>query len=120
MGKGLTPKKGIIMDFKFDAATFAMIQDLVFPLVKTLTGFDPAEWAGEKSELFIKVGDGFADVSALFLLVGTALEDGKLSEEEITAIIADAKELPDAIDAIVAFFEEEEAEEPVVDPEPEA
>ena len=108
------------MDFKFDGATFEMIQNLVFPLVTTLTGFDPTVWVGEKSELFIKVGDGFADLSALFILVGTALEDGKLTAEEIEAIITDAKELPDAIDAIVAFFEDEEpvVEEPPVEEPP--
>lgn len=102
------------MDFKFDAATFEMIQSLAFPLVKTLTGFDPEEFIGEQSELFVKVGDGFADVSALFLLVGSALEDGKLSAEELEAIIADAKELPEAIDAIVGFFEDEEVVDPPV------
>lgn len=106
------------MDFTFNAATFEMIQNLVFPLVKTLTGFDTETWAGEKSELFIKVGDAFADVSALFMVVGTALEDGRLSGAEIEEIIANAKELPEAIDAIVGFFEDEPVvEEPPVEPE---
>ena len=104
------------MDFKFDGATFEMIQNLVFPLLKTLVGFDAEAWTGEQSELFIKVGDGFADVSALFLVVGAALEDGKLSAAEIEEIILKAKELPEAIDNIVAFFEDEE--EPVVEEPP--
>jgi len=102
------------MDFKFDAATLEMVQNLAFPLVATLTGFDPAEFVGEKSELFIKVGDGFADVSALFLVIGTALEDGKLSAEEINEIILKAKDLPGAIDDIVGFFDDEEE---IVEPE---
>ncbi len=107
------------MDFKFDAATFEMIQNLAFPLIATLTGFDTAGFVGEKSELFIKVGDGFADLSALFVLVGTALEDGKLTAEEIEGIIVKAKDLPEAIDSIVGFFEDEEEpiEEPIVGPE---
>ena len=100
--------------FKFDAATFEMIQGIAYPLIKTLTGFDPEAFVGEQSELFVQVGDGFADVSALFLLVGSALEDGKLSAVELEEIIAAAKDLPEAIDNIVGFFEDEE--EVVVDP----
>ena len=49
---------------EFNAATFEMVQNLAFPLIATLTGFDPAEWVGEQSELFIQVGDAFADVAA--------------------------------------------------------
>ena len=101
------------MDFKFDAATFEMIQGLVFPLLKTLIGFDTEEWVGEQSELFITVGEGFADVATLFTVVGTALEDGKLSAEEIEDIITKAGALPDAIDEIVGFFEDDD--EPVDD-----
>lgn len=108
-------------DFKFDAATFEMIQNLAFPLIETLTGFDPAEWTGDKAELFVRVGDGLGDLSALFLVVGSALEDGKLSADEINEIILKAVTLPEAIDNIVAFFEDEDIiEEPVIeDPLPE-
>ena len=92
-----------------------MIQGLAYPLISTLTGFDPAAFVGDQSELFIKVGDGFADVSALFLVIGTALEDGKLTADEINEIILKAKDLPAAIDDIVGFFEDEEVvEEPPV------
>lgn len=95
----------------FDVKTFEMIQSLVFPLVKSLAGFDVEAFVGDKSELFIKVADGLADVSALFMVVGTALEDGKLSAEEIEAIIAEAKDLPEALDAIIGFFDAEEVVE---------
>lgn len=96
------------MEFKFDAASFEMVQSLAFPLIKALTGFDTAEFVGEQSELFIKVGDAFGDISALFVVIGTALEDGKLTAEEINAIILGAKSIPEAIDAIVGFFEDDE------------
>lgn len=99
---------------KFDTSTFAMVQGLAFPLIATLTGFDPAEWVGDQSELFIRVGDGFADISALFIVIGTALEDGKLTAEEIEAIITTAQTLPDAIDNIVGFFEDDEEDLPDV------
>jgi hypothetical protein len=99
---------------RFDAATFEMIQTLAYPLISTLTGFDPGEWVGEQSELFIKVGDGFADISALFIVIGTALEDGKLTAEELEAIISKAQTLPDAIDDIVGFFEDEDEVVPEV------
>ena len=95
---------------KFDAATFEMVQSLAFPLIATLTGFNPAEWVGDKSELFIQVGDAFADVSALFTVIGSALEDGKLTAVEIEAIIEKAQTLPDAIEEIVGFFDDEEVE----------
>ena len=97
--------------FTFDAATFEMIQNLLFPLLKTLIGFDTEEWVGEQSELFIAVGEGFADVAQLFIVVGTALEDGKLSAEEIEDIITKAVALPDAIDEIVDFFDDDDEPE---------
>ena len=92
------------LEFKFDAATFEMIQNLAFPLIASLTGFDAAAWAGEQSELFIKVGEGFTQVSELFITIGTALQDGKLTAEEIEGIIAEAKDIPAALDSITAFF----------------
>lgn len=88
------------MDLKFDAATFEMIQALVFPLVQALSGFDAQGYVGEKSEIFMKVGEGLMDLSILFTLVGTALNDGKLSAVEIEEIIAKAKTLPLAITEI--------------------
>jgi len=90
---------------EFNTQTFEMIQNLAFPLIATLTGFDPAEWAGDKAELFLRVGDGFADVSKLFIVIGEALEDGRLTSEELEAIITQAKTLPDAIDNISGFFD---------------
>lgn len=91
-----------MMEFKFDAATFEMVQALVFPLVQSLAGFDAQGWVGEKSEMFAKVGEGLMDLSILFTLVGTSLKDGKLTAVEIEAIIAKAKTLPLAIAEITA------------------
>lgn len=95
----------------FSTQTLELVQGLVFPLLKSLTGFDAAEFAGEKSQLFIIVSEALSDLSTLFMLVGTALEDGKLTVAEIEAIVAEAKTIPDAIDAIVAFFDDEETPE---------
>ena len=89
-------------ELKFDAATFEMVQSLVFPLIKTLAGFDAEAWVGDKSVMFSEVGEGLMDLSILFTLVGTALKDGKLTAEEISAIITQAKELPLAIAEITA------------------
>lgn len=96
------------MAFEFSTATFEMIQQLVYPLLKTLVGFDAQAWTGDKSELFLHIGDLFSDIGALFTVVGTALEDGILTAAEIETIIADAKTIPDAIDQIVGFFKDEE------------
>ena len=95
----------------FNEATLEMIQDLVYPLVLTFTGFDAAGYVGEKSDLFIHVGEGLSDLSGLFILVGTALEDGRLTYSEIEAIIAKANELPEALDAIMSFFDADEVSE---------
>ena len=97
-------------EFKFTPATFVTVQNLVYPLIATFLDFNPAEWVGDQSELFIKVGDGLGDLSALFILIGTALEDGILTVEEIEAIIAKALTLPEAIDAISEFFEDDTPE----------
>lgn len=87
-------------EFKFDAATFEMVQSLVFPLVQTLVGFDAQGWVGDKSVMFTEVGEGLMDLSILFTLVGAALKDGKLTAEEISAIITQAATLPLAIEEI--------------------
>lgn len=92
----------------FETKTWEMIQDLVFPLLKTFTGFDAVEFAGEKSVLFTEVGEGLDELSKLFLLAGTALEDGKLTAEEIEAIVAQALTLPDALDAISSVFADDD------------
>ncbi len=95
------------MEFKFDAATFVMVQNLVYPLVTALANFKPEEWVGEKSELFMSVGDALADISTLFTVAGSAIEDGRLTVEEIEEIITQAATIPVAIDKIVGFFEED-------------
>ena len=99
------------MEFKFDAATFEMLQNLSFPLIKALTGFDPEEWVGDKSELFITVGESFGEVSSLFLIAGAALEDGRLSADELNEIIAQAATLPDALENILGFFDDDDEED---------
>ena len=98
------------MDLKFDAATFETVQRLIFPLVKTLVGFDAQTWTGEKSELFILIGDGLGDLASLFIMAGTALEDGLLTEVELEEIIAKAITLPAALAEITSFFESEEVQ----------
>jgi len=98
------------MEFKFDEATLQMIQELAYPIILKFTGFDPSEWVGTQSELFIKIGDGFNDLAAFFIVIGTALEDGILTMEEILEIVEKAVSLPEAIDNVVDFFETDEDE----------
>lgn len=100
------------MEFNFNTATFETVQSLLFPIIKSLVGFDTSEWVGEQSELFIRVGDAFADIATLFTVVGTALEDGIATEAELNDIISKAKSIPEAIEQIVAFFDDEEPEVP--------
>lgn len=99
------------MELKFSAQTLETIQSLVYPLLKTLIGFDGTAWVGEKSELFIKIGDSFGELSELFLMAGAALEDGILSEEEIGDIIAQAKTVPEAVSKILEFFSDDDTVE---------
>ena len=105
-------------EFKFSMATFEMIQQLAYPLVSSLTGFDPAEFVGEKSVLLTKVGEGFAEISELFLLGGQALADGLLTTEEFEALVAEAQDIPVALEAVKGFFDP--PAEPEVPVEPEA
>ena len=100
------------MAFEFSTATIETIQKMAYPLVLALTGFDATAWVGDKSELFNKIGEAFGDISTLFLVIGTALEDGILTSVEIEAIIAKAETLPAAIEEIIGFFKDE----PVVTP----
>lgn len=99
------------MSFKFDSSTFETVQNLLYPVILSLTGFDTSAWVGEQSQLLVNVGDALGDLSALFVLAGTALEDGKITAAELDAIIAQAKTLPEAIDEISGFFGEPEPSE---------
>ena len=85
---------------KFDAATFETVQRLVYPLVDTLFDFNPAEFVGDKAELFSAIAEAMSDVSTLFFLAADALTDGILSEEEIAGIIAQAGAVIDAVSEI--------------------
>lgn len=96
------------MEFKFDAATFEMVQNLVFPLVKSLAGFDVEAFVGDKSQMFKEASEALDEVSALFMLVGTALEDGRLSADEVEAIVLKAKTIPEAVDELLNLFGSEE------------
>lgn len=86
----------------FDTHTLVTIQDLLIPVIKSFTGFDAGAFAAGKAEMFNLVADGFGDLSMLFTLIATALEDGRLTVEEINAIVTQAKTLPVAIDAIAS------------------
>lgn len=86
----------------FDTQTLVTIQQLLIPVLKTFTGFDLAAFEAGNADVFILVADGFGSLSTLFTLIGTALQDGLLSVEEINAIVTQAKTLPLAIDAITS------------------
>lgn len=90
--------------FDFSAATFETIEGLVYPLIKTLFGFDVANEVGSKAEIFTTVGDGFQDIADLFHAAGKALEDGILTAEEIGDIITKALTVKDAIAIIKSKF----------------
>lgn len=93
------------MAFDFTTQTFEQVQRLVFPLVETLFGVDVDGFVGESSELFQEVGEGLDQIAGLFFLAAQALEDGILTAEELDGIIANAKELPQAIAEISDAFE---------------
>lgn len=88
----------------FSTATFETVQNLVYPLLLTLFDIDVASVVADKAEIFNSVGDAFGDISTLFLTAGAALQDGRLTEEELNDIIAKAKTLPQAIDEILSHF----------------
>lgn len=88
----------------FDAATFEQIQGLIYPLISTLFDFDATDWIGDKSALFDVIGNLFEQVTELFYAVRDALIDGILTEDEISGIITEALDIPEAIAAIKARF----------------
>jgi hypothetical protein len=98
---------------EFNAATLEMIQGMAYPLIKSLTGFDAQAYVGEKSEVLTKVGEGFAELSELFLVAGAALSDGILSADEFEAIVTEAKDIPAALAVVKGFFDTPEVAEPV-------
>lgn len=89
---------------EFSLQTMVTIQQLVYPLVKAFTGFDAQGFVGTQSELFTNVGNALEDMAGLFIVCGSALEDGLLTSEELEAIISKAKTLPEAIDEILEHF----------------
>jgi hypothetical protein len=105
LGFNIITERGSNMSFQLQ--TLETIQNLVFPLVKTFTNFDPQAFVGSQAELFTHVGDAFGDIAALFTVCGVALEDGILTSEELQEIVTKAKTIPDAIDEIVAHLEKQ-------------
>ena len=108
---------------KFDAETFETVQRLVYPLVASLFDFDPAEYVGEKSQLFNEIGDAFDSLSVLFYVAAQALEDGILTEDELNEVVAKAVSVGVAIEDIVKFFDDAEdrvvpEEDPIIPDEP--
>lgn len=99
------------MELKFDAATFETIQNLVFPLVKSIFGIDISNWVGDKAGLFDLVGNALGELQELFFAVGEALRDGILTEAEINNIIAQAKDIPTAVSAIANAISTEDGVE---------
>lgn len=95
---------------EFSVHTIETIQTLLFPIIKSLTKFDPQVFAGNQSDLFLSIGDALGDIASLFTVCGTALEDGVLSADELTAIIANASTVDEAIDEVFAHFKKEQAE----------
>lgn len=86
----------------FDTQTLVTIQQLLIPVLKTFTGFDLVAFEAGNADVFTIVGNGLGELSTLFMLVGAALKDGLLTVDEINGIVAQAKTLPLAIDAIMA------------------
>lgn len=100
----------------FNAQTFETVQRLVYPLIATLFDFDPSGYVGDKSQLFTEIGEALDELSGLFFLAASALEDGILSEQEIAEIIAKAGSVMVAATEIgeafgQAFGDDEEADE---------
>jgi len=95
----------------FSIHTIETVQNLVFPLVKSLTKFDPQAFVGSQSDLFLSIGDALTEIGGLFTVAGSALEDGILTAVEIEAIIAKASTIDDAIDEIIGHFKTEDKPE---------
>ena len=93
---------------KFDAATFEALQRLVYPLVEIVFGIDADGYIADKSTLFIQTGEAISEVAELFLVAGSALEDGVVTEAEVEVIIDQAITVGQAISEIAAKFSGED------------
>ena len=80
------------------------LQSFIFPLLKQLTGLDIAQYEQDGSVYLLEAGEALEEVAALLILAGSALEDGRLSNEEISNIIAGALTVGDAVKVFTALF----------------
>ena len=84
----------------FRDVDIALLQQLIFPLVKEFTGVDISKASTGSVAVIRLAADAVGEAQELLLQICSALEDGVLSWEEIDGIIKEALDVPAAIKEI--------------------
>ena len=83
------------MDFKdFDLGT---LQEVLFPLIASLTGVDPAQYVKDSGAALHTTADELRLIADFVDDVGGYADDGILDTEEINQVIADSPTIYDAV-----------------------
>lgn len=89
----------------FASLDLEALQALLFPLIQTLTKFSvPQFLAGTPAESLGLAGNALHQAGELFDAAAAALADGRVTMEEVNLIVAEALDVPAAIDRLTELF----------------
>lgn len=93
----------------FEGLGLETVESVAFDLVKKLTGLDLDKEISSKKEALREASELTESVSVVLGLAYRALEDNRLSLDEIKAIVAAAKDLPAAAAELAEAFKDDGA-----------
>lgn len=95
----MTTKKGLT----FSNLDFEALQALLWPLIRSLTGFDVAAFLAQAPATALGAcGNLLHQAGELFDVAAQGLADGRLTADEVNRLVGEADDLPGALRAIEA------------------
>ena len=88
----------------FEGVDLGGLQEIVYPVLEMLTGVDVEEFVSGKAPAMHAAAAGFHEVAELFEISALATDDGIYTNEEVNAVIKEARDIPAAIAAIKEAF----------------
>jgi hypothetical protein len=94
----------------FENLDLGGIQEIIFPVVKQLTGLDISGNIAEKSVALDIAGDELINIGNFVKFAGAALSDGILDNHELNTLVADCPDIRTAVARLREVFYKEPVE----------
>ena len=88
----------------FDQIDIGDIQEMIFPIVKSLTGFDIQGVVSDKSVALEIAGDELIAIGNFVKLCAQSVSDGILTSDELNGLVAAAPDVKSAYAQILELF----------------